>query len=264
MTLVLDFIDKNFDAYNRKARLAPALLTSLPIALVITSLYPDNFALLSSILSLIAWLGGARLLSQLGRDMGKAKQQELYRLWGGKPTTNLLRHRTTQNKVLLSRIHSKLSHLTGEYIPTHNEELANPDFSDTVYDSCVRFLLSKTRDHKRFSLLFEENCNYGFRRNLFGMKPIGITITIVCSSLVSLRLILAIESYSLMLNSSANRLIQYWRVLNSPSLPPLLIPCLLANLSLLSVWLLWIDSSWVKVAANAYAARLIESCENLS
>ena len=45
--------------------------------------------------------------------------------------------------------------------------------------------------------------------------------------------------------------------------PPLSIICLLVNFFLLIAWLLWINSSWVKLAADAYAIRLIESCENL-
>lgn len=32
--MIIEFIEKNFDDYNRKARLTPALFVSLPIALI--------------------------------------------------------------------------------------------------------------------------------------------------------------------------------------------------------------------------------------
>lgn len=35
------------------------------------------------------------------------------------------------------------------------------------------------------------------------------------------------------------------------------------DLILFIAWLLWINSNWVKSAADVYAARLFESCENL-
>jgi hypothetical protein len=54
------------------------------------------------------------------------------------------------------------------------EELLNPDYALDCYDSCGDLLREKTRDKDKFSLIFQENMNYGFRRNLWGMKTLGI------------------------------------------------------------------------------------------
>ena len=70
--------------------------------------------------------------------------------------------------------HKKLSELlNGTAIPTPQDEKRDPERADQVYDACVSCLIERTRDKTRFRLLFEENCNYGFRRNLWGMKPLG-------------------------------------------------------------------------------------------
>jgi len=53
-------------------------------------------------------------------------------------------------------------------MPMIDDERSEPESADHVYDSSTAFLLEKTRDKKAFPLIFEENCNYGFRRNLWG------------------------------------------------------------------------------------------------
>src|SRR2546426_4811456 len=66
--------------------------------------------------------------------------------------------------------------MRGGKLPTAQQEADDPPAADVVYEACGAFLRDKTRDQKKFPLVFEENCNYGLRRNLWGMKPIGIAI----------------------------------------------------------------------------------------
>jgi len=261
--MVIDFIEKNFDDYNRKARLAPALLVSLPIALTVIVFFPDNVWSWGGVVSLLAWCGILKLLAQLSRDMGKAKEEELYDAWGGKPTTYFLRHRTTRNKVNLAHQHSKLHELTGQSMPNESEELANPDLADQIYDTCTQFLLAKTRDHNKFFLIYEENCNYGFRRNLLGMKPLGIITSSIGTILLGVQCIFKIGVPQISTTWNVDSLIQAGISLQFSNCPPLSLACLLVNFFLFTSWLMWINSSWVKGAADAYAVRLLESCENL-
>lgn len=261
--MVIDFIEKNFDDYNRKARLAPALLVSLPIALIVIAFFPDNVWSWGGVVSLLAWFGILKLLAQLARDMGKAKENELYNAWDGKPTTYFLRHRTTPNKVNLAHQHSKLNELTGQSMPNESEELANPDLADQIYDTCTQFLLAKTRDHNKFFLIYEENCNYGFRRNLLGMKPLGIVTSSIGVIFIGVQCISKIGLFNMFTNWRIDSLTQTGMNLQFSSCPPLSLVCLLVSFFLLITWLIWINSSWVKGAADAYAIRLLESCENL-
>ncbi|MBD2598193.1 hypothetical protein H6G74_28280 [Nostoc spongiaeforme FACHB-130] len=261
--MLIDFIEKNFDDYNRKARLTPALFAGMPIALIALTLFPDKVWSWGGVISLLAWFGVLRLLAQLARDMGKAKEDELYTAWGGKPTTCLLRHRNAQNKVELARWHSKLHDLTGQPLPSQSEELADPHLADQAYDTCVRFLIAKTRDHSKFSLLYEENCNYGFRRNLLGVRPLGIITSSFGALFLGTQCAFSIGLFGIFTEWQAGRPILIQKSLHFSNCPPMTLVYLSIDLILLIAWLLWINSSWVKSAADVYAARLFESCENL-
>ena len=184
------------------------------------------------------------LLAQVGRDAGKRKEALLFKLWGGKPTTRLLRYRDAANITLLRRRHTKLAALLGITMPGANEEAANPRAADEVYETCVTFLRDKTRVREQFPLVFEENCNYGFRRNLWGMKPLGVML-----ALLALAAIAAIPVVD-----AGARL--------SPRLSTVAVAAV-ADLVLLLGWLFVFTPRWVRVAAGAYAERLLEACERL-
>ena len=179
------------------------------------------------------------------RDLGKKKEKTLFKTWGGKPTTKIFRHCESGQRVMRLHLHQKLKMLIPNLeLPTPEEEQADPNLADEVYETCVSFLREKTRDRKKFSLVFEENCNYGFRRNLWAMKPLGIIISIIGV------VILAIPT-----------IVTFFKEGQSPSL--LLIGCGLGNLFLLGGWLWWFTPNWVKTSADAYAERLLASCDRL-
>jgi hypothetical protein len=58
----------------------------------------------------------------------------------------------------------------------------------------VRVLRERTRDRKRFRLVFEEVANYGFRRNLWGHRSLGITATVVSLVAASVTILLVLTS----------------------------------------------------------------------
>lgn len=232
--------DNVFDAYSRNARLKPALIAILPAGLTVLSWSPAIAGAWSVLWTLIVWSGGTLLLAQMGRDLGKKKEPFLYNLWGGKPSTRMLRHHDAPNKTTLQRRHDKLRKLiSGIVIPSSQEETADPAGADDVYESCVTYLRTVTRDVKKFPLVFEENCNYGFRRNLWGMKPIGVALSLLGTIVLSVT------------------------ILMSTAISWLLMFGLVMNLLFLVGWLLWFTSSWVRIPADAYAERLLEACDKI-
>jgi hypothetical protein len=52
----------------------------------------------------------------------------------------------------------------------------SPERADEMYQSATDWLLANTRDTQKFGLLFEENMNYGFRRNFWALKPLALCI----------------------------------------------------------------------------------------
>lgn len=168
------------DAYTRRARLAPAFLVVLPIGLTFAAWFSNTALGWSLLAGLLTTCGFTLLLAEIGRDQGKRREQDLARRWGGLPTLRLLRHRDgLGNPETRRRYHAHLQQLLPAVtIPTAEEELADPTGADRVYESCVDHLREKTRDTKRFPLVFQENMSYGFRRNLWAMKPAGVTLAI--------------------------------------------------------------------------------------
>jgi hypothetical protein len=231
------------DEYELRARLRPALLVSLPLVLAMASWYSDCSGL-KILLPFAAYCGLAGLLAQLGRDQGNKKEPWLFAQWDGKPTTQLLRHRESYlDASTKERYQRALEELVPDmHLPSREAEAGNPDDADAKYDSCVRLLREKTRDSKAFPLVFAENVNYGFRRNLWGMKPAGIALSAVA---------LAGSCIAAVIKSKDGA-------------PPLL-PMLASFLSglMLVWWIVRINPGWVCIPAFAYAERLLATCDIL-
>lgn len=230
------------DEYERRARLTPALLVSLPPTLAVVCWFPNlSWPQLTSALVLPAFLA---LLAQTGRDRGKMLEPDLFRRWGGKPTTQLLRYRSS----LLAdstreRYHRKLQEcIPGIQLPSPIIEATDPQEADSIYDSCALFLREKTRNKKDFPLVFSENVSYGMRRNLWGMKPAGIALSIAGVTASMLATILETKP---------------GHIAAFPAVATL------ANSLMLTFWLVRITPEWVRVPAFSYAERLLAACDSL-
>src|SRR5437660_3702182 len=235
----------SFDTYTLRARILPTLIVGLPAGLAALAWFPKSDDWWGPISSLVMGAGAVALLAQLGRDWGKRKQPRLYQAWGGEPTTRMLRHRGASNAVLVQRRHKKLQELMPDQkIPTPEEELANPERADEIYEAATAFLREKTRDKERFPLVFEENCNYGFRRNLWGMKPLGIFTAVVGTAAVGALIVMHYRHTKVVMSSI------------TPTATAL-------NGLLLLAWLFWVTPAWVKIAADAYAERLLAASDTL-
>jgi hypothetical protein len=237
---------KAFDAYSLKSRYYPVVIVIAPICLIILSLVAGRWDLLKGIgITTVSTLGLAFVVEQLSRDWGKKKEPSLFQVWEGKPTTRILRHRDPfLNKITKERYHRKLQHLMeGIQIPTAKQEGEDPKTADLIYDSCVGLLQALTKDVKGFPLVFQENMNYGFRRNLWGMKPVGIIIStigfVICSILA----------------------MWHFRANNDEWLVAAI--CGLICVVLLILWTFQFTPSWVKITADEYARQLLLACDSL-
>jgi len=235
------------DEYSRTARLMPALIVFLPIGLAVgawVTTMADSKAI-GGFVTLATSFGLASLLAQLGRDLGRTRQDQLYRRWGGKPTTVMLRHRTKAfNRHTVARYHAKLGALLPDLrFPSEEQEHSDPVGADEIYETCIDYLLAQTRDHSKFRLVFEENKNYGFRRNLWAMKPAAIIINV--AALVFAGALIASQSVEQI----------------SPD--PASVVGFIVIALLLSWWLVRIRPDWVRLAADAYSRQLIAACEQI-
>lgn len=244
----MNLFDLVSDPYNRRARLQPALLAILPVVAVALILFPGLESKGATLVGVLAYFGGVTWLTQVGREHGKRLENRLFSHWGGMPSVALLRHRDASiNKATKARYHDFLSaHIHGLRLPAPDEELQDPTAADDAYASATDWLLSQTRDRNMFPLVFEENMNYGFRRNLWALRTIAIIVDILLiATVITIHATVAPDPESLTLS------------LNGYSLTALII--IGAHLALM----LTATKQWVNRAAQAYARQLVAACDTL-
>ena len=118
------------------------------------------------------------LLMRYGRAKGRAVQERMIARDGGLGSTIALRHRDqTLATASKARYHSFLRS-KGLPIPDPAAEAADPVAADDAYRSAADWLRGRTRDPKKFALLQAENRDFGFRRNLLGLRPLGLALTL--------------------------------------------------------------------------------------
>ncbi|HUT59428.1 MAG TPA: hypothetical protein VNA25_16385 [Phycisphaerae bacterium] len=236
----------SLDLYTWKARFCPTVIVALPVALGIFSWFPQNIALWGALAGGLLSAGLAGLLAEVGRDQGKAKEPVLFAMWGGKPSTIILSYRRSWlNSITLRRYHEVLQRvIPGVSIPNSQEEADNPQAADAQYESCVDYLREATRDRRKYPLVFAELASYGFRRNLWAMKPVGIALallgTVACTA-----------SFA-------------WGVITERQEPQIPLASGVFCAVLTTFWFLRFKPSWIRLAAVAYAERLLASCETIT
>lgn len=92
-------------------------------------------------------------------------------------------------------------------------------------------------------MVFDEVCSHGFRRNLWGMRTAGIAISAIGTLAVLICVLL--------------------NMLEKPPVSKVSVVGQLLNLALSIGWIFLFNSDWTKIAADAYALRLLESCDRL-
>lgn len=250
-----DIVSKVTDPYERPARLYPALLALLPLLALIMLLYGPTATALTGAVTVAVSCGGLYLTTNLCRELGKRLEEKLYCTWGGKPTTQLLRHRDpTIEGVTKRRYHAFLAGKINVPFPDRDQEASDPAAADNVYQSGVRWLLNHTRpdDGKKFDLIFKENVAYGFRRNALGVKPFGLAVAVV-----SLLWVLVIEGVFL---NPGHRFIDLAALSRMPEPAT---ASLVVSTVMIVVWLLFFTRSSARTAAFTYAETLLRACDSI-
>ncbi len=250
-----EIVSKVTDPYERQARLYPALLAFFPVISLLSLLYGPKLSVVSNIVMYAISCGGLYLLTNICREFGKRIEPKLFKKWGGKPSTQLLRHRdSTIETITKNRYHDFLSKNINVSFPNPEQERLNPVAADEIYQSAVRWLLNHTRDTKRFSILFQENISYGFRRNALGMKPLALMICFINIFLI------LFEQYVFTIDSSG-----FFTNMNIlKALPERAVLSLTVSFMMMITWLLFFNKTSVRTAAFSYAETLLRACDELN
>ena len=221
------------DSYTRRARIAPASLVALPaVGVLIAGLIsPSTLAKISAIA-----VGGVGLvIAGLVRDRGRAIQDALWRSWGGSPTVQRLRWRDADDPETVRRLHEDVSLVIERPLPDTEDETRDPTVADSAYENAVGVLRERTRDRARFPLVFEENADYGFRRNALGVRWAGVGV-----AAVGLAIGLAVG-----IRAEHQADVLRWATLA------------LLSSACLGFWAIVVTPHWVRRAAERYADRLL-------
>lgn len=238
-----------FDAYSRKARLYPGLLVVLPVLpylllqlpiLPAADQRPSWFSLLWPV---VITAGLPFLLTNVVRSRGKSAQKRLLIVWDGFPTTQALRHRDPGSPQRREHRHRRLEKLLSVDLPTAAEEAQDPAAADGRYDLAVDQLITRVRAQgENFPLVQEENAQYGFRRNLLGVKSYALAVLTVC-------LVLDILLISGILPGEMPS--RVWSGL-----------VFAIHVAALLGWLAQVRSVWVHEAADDYTTRLFAALDD--
>ena len=231
-----------FDRYSWQARVLPVYMTISPIILALAAILPHGLDLPLGAATAIVFVPLAFLAGQVGADFGKRLEKRLWLQWDGPPTTRFLRHSNDEfNLITRKRVHMKLLSL-GLDVPSEDDQRHDPQAADAHWEACTEELIRRTRDHRRFSLLFKGLTEYGFRRNLLGLKPFGLSLSIV---------------------ALLGCLWKVWASRGSQEAVGVAVGAVLLSLSLLAVWIIWVREKTVAISANRYARFLLESAQEL-
>lgn len=233
-----------FDTYTLKARFLPSLLLGLPFLITFFCWFPEIFP--PDIIAVISFLllSLSFPLSHIVRSKGKRIESILFEKWGGVPSTQLLRH---SNKFLGEKEKKRYKDILGNLVsnisfPPKSVESKRPDYADDQYSSAIKWLISNTRDIKSFPLVFAENVNYGFRRNMYAIKYLAINI--------------------LSVSITINVVFLFWswqsKILDIPLLGVISFALILV---MAITWIFFVKSNWVKETAFEYAKQLLQTCD---
>lgn len=258
---MVDF-SKLFDSYSRQARLFPGLLTLFPIILTAIALFPRlvTSSWGATLVTLGTSCGLLYGLSVLSRSRGKKVEKRLLTLWGGWPTTIWLRHREQHlPPPVLARYHGFFARNVPSFVtPTAEQEIADPKAADGMYASGVKWLQERCRG-KAFPLVEKENAEYGFRRNLRGLKPIGVVACLFALLISGLAIAWRYDAIVPAISS-----------LSLPSLlkglagiKPAAIGSICVDLIALVAWFVIVRDDWVRDAGDQFARALLACCDTL-
>ena len=181
MTLLLQFLSLS-DRYERKARLLPGLLVAATPALTIGAVVHGFGPWYEAAgLALTCEFLTAFVIGQLARARAKRQEDDLWKAWGGPPTTRWLRPwDETCSDQQKTKWRGAIKRLTGIVIPASVPEGKTQADVDRVIGDATRQLRYVLRSRPESSLLTTHNEDYGFARNLLAVRWLGVFVAGTC------------------------------------------------------------------------------------
>ena len=181
MRLLLQILSLS-DRYERKACLLPGLLlAAVPALTAWTVLHEFATWDMAAGTSLGLEFLVAFVLGHLARARGRNIEEVLWKAWGGSPTTRWLRPwDTTCSDQQKSKWRAAIKKLTGLTIPASVPASGDQTEVDRVNTDAVRQLRYFLRGKPEAAMVATHNEDYGFARNLCGVRWHWVVICVAC------------------------------------------------------------------------------------
>jgi hypothetical protein len=172
-------IDKFLDPYDLKARIVPGLILVFPI--LIDALYAAPILNSWPIFTATGVCGFALVyaLGQLASALGERIQSRLWESWGGPPSTRFMRHRDSFFTENLKRlIYKQIPQTLSMPLMTEDEEARDSQQADKEINGAFLRVKDYLRENDSRGLWFTHNVEYGFCRNLLGLRVLWIIVSL--------------------------------------------------------------------------------------
>ena len=168
-----------FDEYDWKARITPAFIVTLPVITTLVTCFDWPGPALSKILGGAIWLILIYALTIPVRNAGNRIEPELWRKWGGPPSTLIMRWSNLRmGRELKKQCHDAVKNYLKLPMPDEPEEQANSRNSDEMITQAFKRVRGVLREKDPKGLWATENANYGFYRNLLGSRKLWLVFSI--------------------------------------------------------------------------------------
>lgn len=230
-----------FDTYNLRARICVSIFYAAPFIFDILYLSHEAFSVAEGIALSAVCVAVCQALLSVHRSPTKER-----------PTKNtaaeLLSPSSTLPSGTRSRYYRKLASLEPEFQPllayiNPNTE-GQPCNIDNLCADVIPWLRAKTREPTIFRLVYEENINCGYARNMLRLKPVGLGANIFAIIFFGINIIPNISTFN-------------WDKQGAFFL------CLAIHLLVVLYLHLCINDSAVNAAAKRYAYALLETIDSL-
>ena len=251
---MLKELGKYFDQYTVVARFMPALFSVFPFVLTMLVWCPSSKTIIGSSLTILISFGVMTFISMVISNLGNKFQKRLFSIWGGAPTTVILRHADqTLDKYTKQRYHTWLNNKIDELnLPRLNDEVKDLADADLKYQSAINFLREFTRDKTKYPAVYRDNIAYGFARNLLAIRKFGLLISFICV-IINLYLMWPVSGLLSKIDIDSEVLKDYFPGIGAG----------FASIVFVFVFLVVVNNNFVKKRGFRYARTLLGSCEKL-
>jgi hypothetical protein len=164
------------DRYALHARVWPAVITGLPAIVLAVAAAVSASGLAVKMAGVLFAVGG-QVVAHSVRHRGRDFQDDLWRRWGGNPASRMLSHADASPDDDSDDVLRRVERVTGISLPSAEDERVDPEWAARRRDKAIEALREITRSNP---VVLSENIDYGFWRNLLGLRRVGRLITSTC------------------------------------------------------------------------------------